>query len=104
MKPSVTMSTKIRVVTAQNMNVCCGLAGPNSPMLNDPCQTTSTTDKARTKKPKPSSSRFFICGDIYSIIRGSGAVGPLPVLARQIDEHGVRVLPQAIVRPCNDEH
>src|SRR5438094_558689 len=51
MKPSVTMSTKISVVTAQKMNVCCGLAGPNSPMLNDPCQTTSTTDKARTKKP-----------------------------------------------------
>src|SRR5947209_4447896 len=72
MKPSVTMSTKISVVTAQKMNVCCGLAGPNSPMLNDPCQTTSTTDNARTKKPKPGSSRFFICGDIYSIIRGSG--------------------------------
>src|SRR5689334_22673115 len=65
MKPRVTMSTKISVVTAQKMNVCCGSAGPNSPMLQEPCQTTGTTDNARTKNPKPSRNRFFNCGDIY---------------------------------------
>ena len=43
MKPSVTISTKIRLEMAQKMKVCCGSAGPYLPKLKEPCQTTSAT-------------------------------------------------------------
>src|SRR5689334_20399376 len=66
MKPTVTMSTKIRVLVAQKIKVCWGLAGPKSPMLNDPCQTTRITERTSTKTPDPKISRFFRCAGIGS--------------------------------------
>ena len=58
MKPSVTMSTKIRLEMAQKMKVCWGSAGPYLPKLKEPCQTTSATDIASRTMPQMKRTRF----------------------------------------------
>ena len=58
MKPSVTVSRKISVETAQKTNVCAVLAGPYSPKLNDTCHTTSVSRIASRTRPEPKRYRL----------------------------------------------
>ena len=51
MKPSVTVSRKISVETAQNRNVSAALVGPYSPKVKETCHTTSVSRIARTTSP-----------------------------------------------------
>src|SRR5439155_9327393 len=60
MKPSVTISTKIRMRVGQKMSFCCGFEGLNRCRLNDPCHATTSTDKTSTTNPKLNSSRRFM--------------------------------------------
>ena len=60
MKPSVTISRKIRVETAQKMNVCFGSMGPRLPKLKDPCQITSVAEITSATSAKPYKMRFFM--------------------------------------------
>ena len=73
MNPSVTIRTKIRMEVAQKMKVWFGFAGPIRPMLNEPCQTTSSTETASTTTPIPSSTRFFMRWTLFDC--GIGRAG-----------------------------
>src|SRR5215472_10668200 len=59
MNPSVTISTKMRLETAQKATVCEASRGPN-PTRNDPCHTTSSTDATNRTMANPYRTRFFI--------------------------------------------
>src|SRR5712664_127966 len=60
MKPSVTVSRKISVETAQKTKVCSTLAGPYSPKVKETCQTTSVSRIAIRARPDQKRYRFRI--------------------------------------------
>ena len=60
MKPSVTVSRKISVETAQKTKVWGASAGPYSPKLKETCQTTSVSKIANNARPDQKRYRFRI--------------------------------------------
>src|SRR5579864_578166 len=72
MKPSVTISRKMRVETAQKMKVCSGSLGPWPPKSNEPCQITRVAEIISTTSAEPYRRRFFMVGRSPLIIQAGG--------------------------------
>src|SRR5215472_4980659 len=60
MKPSVTIKRKIRMETAQRVNVCWGSLGRKPPKSNEPCQITSVAEMISSTSAEPYKIRFFM--------------------------------------------
>src|SRR5437868_7567701 len=60
MKPSVTVTRKMSVESAQNAKVCAALVGPNSPKLKETCHTTRVSRVASNTRPEPKTYRLRI--------------------------------------------